>query len=323
MRAFAAAIVLVCALQALPAEAAGFAGPAEVATLVTPGRATAFVVAKTGRVVGALCDEGKLLLWTLPDGRVLRTIDLGGRNIDAFVMSENGGSIAVGDHAGRYTVWDTATGAEQLSVHMPFYPAALAFSADGQRLAIAPVGEPVQVYEPGSGRKLLELQRPTGGSEAVVFSRDGRRIATADADTAVRIYDAHTGVILSRNADFLLEPLSADFSADGNHVVAGGADKIIAVLDVAAGSVILTSAKATDPMMYLEVSPDGALIAALLMHADDLLKPAPVLMLETASGRKVQEWLPGGLVLGGRWTRDGHFLVGIASERALHIWRAR
>ena len=323
MRAFAAAVVLVCAVQAQPSEAAGFAGPAEVATLVTSGRATSFVVAKTGRVAGAVCDDGKLLLWTLPDGRVLRKIDLGGRTIDAFVMSEDGGSIAVGDHAGGYTVWDTATGAERMSVNMPFYPAALAFSADGRRLAIAPVGEPVQIHDPGSGRKLLELQRPTGGSEAVVFSRDGRRIATADADTAVRIYDAHTGVMLARNADFLLEPLAADFGADGKLIVAGGGDKVVAFLEITTGSAIRKSAKAADPVAYLEVSPDGALVAALLMHADDLLKPAPVLMLETASGRTVQEWLPAGLVLGGRWTRDGHFLVAIASERALHIWRAR
>ena len=323
MRAFAASIMLVCALQAAPSEAASFAGPSEVTTLATRGRATSFVVAKTGVVVGAVCDDGKLLLWALPEGRLLRTIDLSGRSIDVFAISEDGDWIAVGDHGGGYTVWNTATGVEHMRLHMPVYPAALAFSPDGKRLAIAPAGEPVQIYDPGSGRKLLELQRPTGGSQAIVFSRDGRRVATADADTAVRIYDARNGTMLARNADLLLEPLTADFTADGKRVLAGGGDKVVAFLDVATGSVIQKSGKLADPVAYIEVSPDGALVAALLMHADNMLMPAPVLILETASGRQVQEWLPAGLALGGRWTRDGHFLVATVTDRALHIWRAR
>jgi len=37
----------------------------------------------------------------------------------------------------------------------------------------------------------------------------------------------------------------------------------------------------------------------------------------------VQEWLPSSLVLGARWTRDGHLLVGVSKENILHIWRVR
>ena len=314
IRSLAAGFVLVFSLQAQPSE---------IATLAMPAKATSFVLAKTGRVAGVVCEDKKLRLFGLPEGRVLRTIDLGDRSIDVIVISDDGGRVAAGDHGGGYTVWDTSTGAVRMQLRMPFYPAALAFSPDGQRLAIAPTLEPVQIYDPASGRKLVELQRPIGGSQAIAFSRDGERIATADSDTVVRIYDSRNGEMLARNSDFVLEPMAAAFTADGKQLLAAGADKIIAYLDTATGRAIRKSAKVVDPVAYMEVSADGELLASVLMHADNMLMPAPLVISETASGRKVQEWVPASLVLGGAWTTDGHLLAATATAEALHIWRVR
>jgi len=50
---------------------------------------------------------------------------------------------------------------------------------------------------------------------------------------------------------------------------------------------------------------------------------APLVISETASGRKVQEWLLPSLALGGGWTKDGRLLVATATEKALHIWHVR
>jgi WD40 repeat protein len=206
---------------------------------------------------------------------------------------------------------------------MPYYPSALAFSPDGKRLAIAPVGEPAQVYDLASGKKQFELQRTAGGSAAVVFSPDGLRLAAADADTVVRVYDARNGELLARHTEFLLEPLAAAFTADGKQLLAAGADKTVAWLDASNGGVVRKSGKLVDPVAYLEISPDGALVAAALMHADNLLKPAPVLIWETASGRKVDEWLPASVPLGGGWTRDGRLLIATADLNSVRVWRVR
>jgi hypothetical protein len=139
----------------------------------------------------------------------------------------------------------------------------------------------------------------------------------------VRIYDARNGEMLARNADFLLEPLAAAFTADGKQLLAAGADKVIAWLDASTGRVIRRSGKAADPVAYLEVSPDGALVAAVLMHADNLLMPGPVVISETGSGRKVDEWMPASVALGGGWTEDGRLLVATATDNAVQIWRVR
>jgi len=119
-----------------PAPLRAQQSPVEVITLTTPAAATTFVLAKSGRLAAALCGDQKLRLWSLPDGSLLRTVDLGDRRIDVVVISADGASLAAGDHTGGYTVWDTATGAERLALKLPFYPTALAFSPDGRaRLA--------------------------------------------------------------------------------------------------------------------------------------------------------------------------------------------
>ncbi len=295
--------------------------PVEVVTLKTLGVATSFVLSKTGRLAGAVCGDGKLRLWSLPEGRLLRTIELGDRSLDVVTLSPDGSSLAAGDHQGKYTVWDTATGVEQMDMKLSFYPIALAFSPDGRRLAIAPAGEPVQILDLATRTKLVELRRPIGGSEALAFSRDGSHIAAADADTVVRIYDARTGELLPSNADFLLEPLAVAFTADGKQLVTGGGDKVVASLDVASGKLIRRSQKLDDPVASLDISPDGALVAATLLHADNMLMPGLVIVSETASGRRVTEWLPATLALGGGWTNDGRLLIATASDNALHVWR--
>src|SRR4030095_15982700 len=121
-------------------------------------------------------------------------------------ISPDGSAIAAGDYKGEYSIWLTSTGAEHAHLRLGFYAYALAFSPDSSRLAIAPVGEPVQIYDVAARRTLIELPRRVGGTGALAFSRDGSRLAAADTDTVVRLYDAHTGELLKSNADFVLEP---------------------------------------------------------------------------------------------------------------------
>jgi dipeptidyl aminopeptidase/acylaminoacyl peptidase len=250
-------------------------------------------------------------------------MDAGKHALDAIATSDDGAWIAAGDHSGVYTVWETSSGTRKMELALTYYPSALAFSPDGKRLAVAPAGEPVMIFDVGSGKKLFALPRVAGGCQAVEFSRDGRRIATADSDTVVRTYDARNGELLARHSDFLLEPLAITFTPDGSRMVAAGGDKVIAVLEVSTGRVIVKTSKLADPVFHLAVSPDGAFVAAVLAHADNLLLPAPVVIAEMASGRTVEEWTPQQRVVGGGWTDAGHLLAATRSDKGLSLWRIR
>lgn len=315
-------IVLATVLVTAPIANAQQA-PEVIATIATDARANVVLLATSAQVVTAFCADDKLRVLSWPQGANVRTIDVSGRQFTSSAMSFDGRWLAAGDFAGHYSVWDTSSGAVRIDVKSPYYPSAMTFSADGSRLAIAPVGEPVQIYDITTGNKQLELQRVVGGTAAIAFSRDGRRIATADADTVVRIYDASTGSLLASNAEYLLEPLSAAFSADGAQVLTGGGDKVMVWHDAQSGKSLRRSGRMDDPVGMLAVSPDGRTVAAGLMHADNLLMPAPILVSEVDSGRRVSQWMPPSLPLGGGWMSDGRLLIVTGDEKAIQLWRVR
>lgn len=316
---------LAAALLAITAAVAhAQSAPKEIATLASPAKPWSLAVARNGRVAAAICADHKLRVWNVIDGSPMPSIDLGQREISSMAISPDGRTIVAGDYAGEYSFWQSDTGVERAHLRLGFYPYAFAFSRDGSRLAIAPVGEPVQIYEVATSRKIFELsQRPVGGTSAVAFSRDGTQLAAADTDTVVRIYDARTGALQATNTDFMLEPLAATFSADGTQLLTGGGDKFVATVDVASGKTTRKSGKLDDPVATLDLSPDGEWVAALLMHADNLTMPAPIIVSEAATGRRITQWLPPSVSLWSGWTEDGRLLVATGDDRAVHIWRVR
>ena len=140
---------------------------------------------------------------------------------------------------------------------------------------------------------------------------------------AVRVYDARSGKQVAENRDFLLEPLAVDFDSDGRQVVAGGGDKIVAFIDAGSGKLIRRLQKTDEPVSNysLKVSPDGSLVAAILMKAENMTQPAPVVVWEVSSGQRKFEWMPTTLALDMDWTRDGRLISAGADADSLHIWR--
>jgi WD40 repeat protein len=295
----------------------------ETIRLPLPAQAASVALSASANRAAVVCRDGKLRVWDIAEARLLRVIALTNGNIDYTAISSEGRWIFTGDHSGNMVVWDSNTGQAQLQLRSPHYPSTAAFSRDGKWLAIAPMGDPVQVFDVHAGRKLFETRSITGGTAAIAFSRDDSLIVTADADTAVRVYDARTGKLLAENRDFLLEPLAVDFTSDGKQVIAAGADKVLAFIDANSGKLVRRLQKTVEPVAYLEVSPDGAFVATVFMKADNLVKPAPVAVWETSSGLKKQEWLPPTVALGTSWTRDGHLISADATPDSLRIWRIR
>ena len=296
-------------------------GSPEVIQLAAP--VTAVALAASSNRAAVVSRDKKLTLWDLADGRLLRTMALGTAEIDVMAISQDGRWIFTGEHSSNAFVWDANTGQAQIQLKLPHYPSAAAFSHDGKFIAIAPMGDPVQVYDVAAARMLYQTNGVVGGTQAVAFSRDGTSMATADADTAVRVYDARSGKQVAENRDFLLEPLAVDFNSDGRQVVAGGGDKIVAFIDAGSGKLIRRLQKTDEPVSNysLKVSPDGSLVAAILMKAENMTQPAPVVVWEVSSGQRKFEWMPTTLALDMDWTRDGRLISAGADADSLHIWR--
>jgi WD40 repeat protein len=314
------AIILVCAL----AGHAAHAQPRETeVALMVPSPVVATMFAKNGSVAAAVSADFKLRLWDVASASLLRAIDVAGREVAITAMSDDGRYMLMGDYHGQVTVWNVASGQVQLELHLDRYLTAAAFSHDGARIAIAP-GSPVVVYDLLAKRPLYELE-PTTGSNAVAFSRDGALVASGDGD-AIRVYDARSGKLVCRNAEFLAAPLAVDFTPDDKFVVAGGGDRAVLLIETASGKTIRRMTGLTQPVFYLEVSPDGRELAVVTQNADNAGLPAPVLLADLPSLRRRTNWMsPSGVLVpgGAAWNPAGHFVAATFSAGALHLWRVR
>lgn len=286
-------------------------------------RVTSVAISAASNRAVAVTQDRKLTLWDIANGRLLQTIPLATAEIDVTAISDDGRSIFTGDHSGNYVVWEASTGKAQLQLRLPHYASAAAFSHDSYWIAIAPMGDPVQILDLTTSRRLYQTPLVAGGITALAFSRDGSSLATADADTAIRIYETRTGKLVAENRDFLLEPLAVDFTPDGRQVIAGGADKVIAFIDAATGKVIRRLQKMDEPVSPagLKVSPDGSFFAALLMKAEDMNEPAPILVWNASSGHEESRWMPPSLALYLDWTRDGRLISVGPDSDSLRVFR--
>jgi WD40 repeat protein len=308
-----------CGRESAPAAAAA---PAEIGVIRTASPVTGFALARTG-VAATMSRDRKLRIVSFPDGAVRHTIDVAGRAIDAFTISPDGRFVAIGDHTGVLSVWATDSEKLVLDIRLPRYPGFITFSPDGATLATAAQGDPVRLIDVASGKTKATLGSPTGGTGALAFSPDGRRVATGDGDTVVRVYDAVSGKLSAENRDFLLVPLTVGFTADGASVIAASGDKVVMFVDAATGRATRRLDRTAQPVMYLDVSPDGRSLVTVYMKSEDMTQPDHVVIRDLATGQQQTDWLPPRMPAGAGWTSDGRLIAAIAAPDALHLWRVR
>jgi WD40 repeat protein len=73
--------------------------------------------------------------------------------------------------------------------------AALAWSPDGKRIAVAGAASEVNVYDAGTGARVAACTGHSAGIYSVAFSPDSATLATGGFDGTVRLYDAGTGAL--------------------------------------------------------------------------------------------------------------------------------
>jgi WD40 repeat protein len=90
--------------------------------------------------------------------------------------------------------------------------AALAWSPDGSRIAIAGAAPEVNVYDADTGARGAACKGHSAGIYSVAFSPDGSTLATGGFDGTVRLYDPATGTLKKA---FVPVPLEKSVSMPG------------------------------------------------------------------------------------------------------------
>ena len=151
-----------------------------------------------GARLATISYDGLVKIWASASGHELLTIRVFTDTIKTTLnlgidYSPDSSRFAT---AGAYQpkIWDAHTG--ELVLALPTQRGAvqcIAFSPDGNYLAIGGVGGLASLWDTASGHKITDLIGHTGSVQAILYSRDGKRVITGNTDGTVKIWEAASG----------------------------------------------------------------------------------------------------------------------------------
>jgi WD40 repeat protein len=238
---------------------------------------------QTGRLLSSAAHQGPVWALAFRPGsqelasastdRTVKVWDAGGRLLRTFsfpaeirgiVYSAQGTRLAVRTAAGVVAVLDAVTGREVFSHkgNANEGPSGLAFSPDGQRLALADNGsggERARIVELAGGRTLLDFRGHRATLLGLAWS--GNRLATLDTDGLVKVWDATTGqeeLTLHGHVPSIGGALA--FSPDGQRL-ASVTDRECKLHELVEGKELLSLPGAAQAVCPLGFSSDGRYLA--------------------------------------------------------------
>jgi WD40 repeat protein len=267
-----------------------------------------------GKTLASGAGDGTIKMWSMADGRELRTLSSNSEQVYSVAFSPDGKALAsgLGDHTIR--LWDVNTGKEirTLSGH-DFEVRSVAFSPDGNVLASG-AGTNIKLWKVNTGKEIRTLSGHYGAVYSVAFSPDGKTLASGSNDNFVMMWDIESGKQIQSIHDHSFLVLSVAFSPDGKLLASGSWDRTIKLRDAVTGKEIRTPLGYYGRIYSVAFSPDGKTIAS--GSDDNIIK-----LWDVESGTEIRTLVGHtGTVNSVAFSPDGRTLASGSEDRTVKLW---
>jgi len=187
-----------------------------------------------GEMLAVLTGKARLGVWRVDTGEQLMSETAHSGDGSDLAFAPGGGElVTVGGDGGA--VWSVPSGVKILSFSSGGRLDAVAFSADGRRIATAGDDRTARIWDAEKGRELLSLASPDAVM-SVALSPDGDELATGDANGVVRVHALRVGDLVRIARQHLSEgattvvpppPVSASSEPQGAFRVAIGSEDLL------------------------------------------------------------------------------------------------
>jgi len=182
-------------------------------------------------------------LWDVENGADLRHFDGPALPVFSVAFSPDGSLVAAASgqrdppDGGKLHVWNSAGGPATLSVDLDSlqFAARVAFSPDGQHIALAGHDHTVRVLEVAGGKEVALLPGHTGPVLSVAFSPDSETVLSGGEDGSVRLWKVSSGQQIRQFTGHDDQVTAVAFASEGKYALSGSRDKTLRLWGVESG----------------------------------------------------------------------------------------
>jgi WD40 repeat protein len=258
-------------------------------------------VSADGKTLATGGEDKTARLWDVATGKRVRLPVQYQETVDCVAFSPDGKRLAAGGRWLRPQVRDVATGKvlgeirgeaavvfdfsdpQRAGEQMARRTGALgiAFSGDGQSVAVGNAGRPLVLYDAVTGAERRHFEGHTRAVTTVLFAPDGKTLVSCGTDQTVRFWDTDAGKELRKLTAAAENFFCCALSADGKTLATGSAGHVVVLWDTDTGKELRRLATAPYSPWAVAFSPDGKTLAT----AGDY---QPIQLWEVATGKQQQ-----------------------------------
>lgn len=236
-------------------------------------------ISPNGRILASDGGYGKINLWNLRTGQLLRTLSGHTESVMSVTFSSDSQTLVSSGSDRKIRIWRLNNGDLLRTLSLkPYMAFSVTISPDSQTLVSGSNGEKntVKIWNLKTG-KLLRTSKHTGAVESLDISPDGQTLAVANRDGTIELWALATGKLLYTLAKY---PSSSGwfvvFSPDGQTIAGStyngsiklwnpSTGKLLQTFDplsLRIGDWLRTTARQPKEVWAADISPNGQILAS-------------------------------------------------------------